>query len=308
MISRDEDVINAYLDGFTIKDLCARFSNFQDEILHKIIRYRTQRVMKVTSNFDYNDDNINIINSFVYDSIIKINNIEDIGARKRMRNVIKLVEDGVKMATIANIFSISRERVRQLIDSYSPELQIANESRTFKKCEVCGKILKGVKKKGDFNAICKKCYNKISKDRKKRWSRDFDKCIDCGTTTSPHRGKGRCGKCHAQFLYHYDLKRRASLKISGKRWRLNNSDKMKTINVRSAAKVRDRALDGNRKLAIERDGKKCTKCGISEKESQKKYKRNLHVSHINSLTDNNLTNLLTLCSGCHNRMNKGRKN
>lgn len=29
----------------------------------------------------------------------------------------------------------------------------------------------------------------------KRWARDFDACTNCGTTDSPHQGKGECARC-----------------------------------------------------------------------------------------------------------------
>ena len=308
MISRDEEIINLYLDALKIEDISARFSIDWGEVIYKLIKYRTQRVMNITTNFEYNENNITIINNFAYDSIIKVNSIDDTLYRKKIRNIVKLTEDGLTLSIIAKIFSISRERVRQVVNSYAPELHLAKEQKKFKKCEVCGEIKKQVYKKSGYSAICKKCFSKVLKTKKKKWSRDFDKCISCGTTSSPHHVKGRCRKCHAQFIYHYDLKRKESLKKINKTWRLNNPEKIKAINSRSSAKARDRALDGNRNLALERDKFRCTKCGITEKESQKKYKRKLYVSHINKSNDNSLGNLITLCSGCHNGIySRGKK-
>ena len=56
--------------------------------------------------------------------------------------------------------------------------------------------------------LCFKCHYKIDYNRRGypykgllRWSRDFDKCIDCGTTKRLHWAKGLCDRC-------YELKRK----------------------------------------------------------------------------------------------------
>jgi len=48
---------------------------------------------------------------------------------------------------------------------------------------------------------CKKDWGKRKEQWK--WSRYYDKCIDCGTVEKPHHAKGRCKKCdmrHRRFI------------------------------------------------------------------------------------------------------------
>lgn len=62
---------------------------------------------------------------------------------------------------------------------------------------------------------------------------------------------------------------------------------------------------GMREIAILRDGECCVRCGLHRQEHLSKYGRDITVDHIdgngrNSLVkNNNLSNLQTLCLGCH---------
>lgn len=300
MLSRDEEIINTYLDGCSIKEMSNYFSCSDQEIIAKIVQYRVQRIIKLAINLEYDNDNLNIFSKYIKESINKINNKSKSYERRRICNIIKLAEEGMTMANIGKIFTISRERVRQLINIYSPELLIANESKKFKECEICGKGKKDVKQWGKHGAVCDSCYRKILEDNKKKWSREYDKCIDCGTTTDKHYRKGRCRKCYSIFSYHFDLKRKNDIKKYNKKWRIKNKEKVREINKRTADRIKERLLDGNRELALKRDGYKCRRCGITAKESFVKYKRDLYVSHIKDAKDNKLDNLITFCPACHN--------
>ncbi|MCW2763641.1 MAG: hypothetical protein JWR85_3842, partial [Marmoricola sp.] len=74
------------------------------------------------------------------------------------------------------------------------------------------------------------------------------------------------------------------------------------------AKHRDiKNFGGNREKAIQRDGEKCVKCGITRAEHSILYKKDITVDHIDGLgvgqpvylKNNSLENLQTLCSVCH---------
>ena len=68
-------------------------------------------------------------------------------------------------------------------------------------------------------------------------------------------------------------------------------------------------FNGNRELAIQRDGEKCVKCGITRPQHQEKYGRDITVDHIDNngrskpveQKNNSLDNLQTLCMPCHAR-------
>ncbi|MCK9197997.1 MAG: HNH endonuclease signature motif containing protein [Bacilli bacterium] len=308
MLSREEEIINTYLDGYLIKEISNYFSFSEYEITRKIVQYRTKRIMKLAVNLENDRETLNLIEKYIEESIIKVNNVSEVHRRRRFRNIIKLAEDGTKMATIGRVFDISRERVRQLINIYSLELLIVNESKKMKECEVCGKWDKNVKRWKKYKAICDQCCDKIIENNKKRWSRKYDKCIDCGTTIDKHYRKGRCQKCDSIFSYHFDLKRKEDLKKYNKKWRNKNIEKVREMNKRTADRVKRGLLDGNRELALKRDKYKCSRCGMSAKESLVKYKKDLFVSHIKDVNDNKLDNLITLCPACHNFIHSGGKN
>lgn len=64
---------------------------------------------------------------------------------------------------------------------------------------------------------------------------------------------------------------------------------------------------GNRFKALERDGYKCIKCGMTSEEHHKIWNVELTVDHIDGKgldahdKNNNLSNLQTLCRRCHGR-------
>jgi hypothetical protein len=68
-----------------------------------------------------------------------------------------------------------------------------------------------------------------------------------------------------------------------------------------------RLFGGNREIAIQRDGEKCVKCGMTREENRLKYGRDITVDHIDGrgvgvpvhLKNNDLSNLMTLCFKCH---------
>ena len=57
-----------------------------------------------------------------------------------------------------------------------------------------------------------------------------------------------------------------------------------------------------RRRALERDGWRCVKCGISNLEHLRKYAQSLHAHHVvprHKGGSNNERNLITLCAECH---------
>lgn len=58
----------------------------------------------------------------------------------------------------------------------------------------------------------------------------------------------------------------------------------------------------DRKAALERDNYRCVNCRMSNDEHIRKYKKGLHVHHVKpyrNSKDNSISNLVTLCIGCH---------
>lgn len=52
---------------------------------------------------------------------------------------------------------------------------------------------------GDENQPVNTIKANTKKSPGKKWSRNFDKCIDCGTTEKKHSCGGRCQNCQRRF-------------------------------------------------------------------------------------------------------------
>ena len=75
-----------------------------------------------------------------------------------------------------------------------------------------------------------------------------------------------------------------------------------------AKTLRDKyVFGGNREKAIQRDGEKCVKCGMTRAEHRVRYGRDITVDHIDrmggnvpkAVRNNEMSNLQTLCMTCH---------
>lgn len=72
---------------------------------------------------------------------------------------------------------------------------------------------------------------------------------------------------------------------------------------------------GNREKAIQRDGEKCVKCGMTRNEHKFTFNSDITVDHIDGkgkntpyhLKNNDLDNLQTLCLPCHGRKDNRRR-
>lgn len=80
-------------------------------------------------------------------------------------------------------------------------------------------------------------------------------------------------------------------------------------------RYKDRVLfGGNREKAIQRDGEKCVKCGMTREQHRKTFGRDITVDHIDGNgrytpagdRNNSLDNLMTLCMPCHGVKDGGR--
>jgi len=117
------------------------------------------------------------------------------------------------------------------------------------------------------------------------------KCRECGDGNSIGQAgkyKGLCQICRRK-QYYKDNKEIENLKCRENYWK--NNGKIKML---------ERRYGGNYIKTMKRDGFKCTKCGTTKR---------LQVHHIDKTgmktvgsykySNNNLSNLLTLCHSCH---------
>lgn len=119
---------------------------------------------------------------------------------KRNLKILELYREGLTLQNIANVFDVSRERIRQIVISTIRQISI-NES-----------ISKGIEINQDILAEEESKRRKMAKEskkigikpknfvaQKKRWSRYYAACRLCETTSMPHMRHGLCEKCFGQY-------------------------------------------------------------------------------------------------------------
>jgi len=84
----------------------------------------------------------------------------------------------------------------------------------------------------------------------------------------------------------------------------------------NSMKTKDKhEFGGNREIAIQRDGEKCVKCGMTRQQHKDAFGRDITVDHIDgkgrytlkSNKNNTLDNLQTLCLSCHGKKDVARR-
>lgn len=286
------EIINEYYLGKKFNIISANFKIGIDQIKDIVIKERMNKLRLIADFEKIENENIKL-ELFIKETIEKIDNIEDDERRLQIINIVKLIDSGVTYRNISAIINLSTQRISQLMLRYVDEYSVIRGVKAINVCHKCGKKDKYIYKNYDGKYWCQKCIKAERKKKKKRWSRKFDKCQDCGTTKIKHVSHGRCEKCVRKFLYNYDLKRKEALKLSNKKWRKSNKDKVKKIAIKASEKIREKKFGGNRKKALERDGYKCIICGREENDTI------LNVTRIEKKDGYIINNLITLCSKCH---------
>lgn len=153
-----------------------------------------------------------------------------------------------------------------------------------------------------FPQIAKEIINKT----KTKWSRLYNKCRSCGTTTIKHQSHGLCENCYFKSDIFKELQESSRLR-NQHRWKKKQEEYRKKYLKRPeiiAKRKKEwdiKCFGGNREKTLIRDRYMCQKCGITQEQSLKQYKRDLFVSHLNSKSDNSLSNLITLCRKCFSK-------
>jgi len=107
----------------------------------------------------------------------------------------------------------------------------------------------------------------------KKWSREYDKCQNCGTTNVKHKGNGFCSKCWENLVRNKTSKR----KKWQKQYRENNMDRIRKNN--------DKYGHNSRQKVVDSLGGVCVRCGFSDI-------RALQIDHIKNKYQ-------LLCANCN---------
>jgi hypothetical protein len=72
----------------------------------------------------------------------------------------------------------------------------------------------------------------------KRWTINYDACVDCGRTSVVHQAKGRCSACYTKYKWKTSAKRRKQMLEASKKWRQNNKAKWNAICAKAQKKFK----------------------------------------------------------------------
>jgi DNA-directed RNA polymerase alpha subunit len=147
--------------------------------------------------------------------------------------------------------------------------------------------------------------------KKKQWSRNYIKCLECETTLIPHQGYGLCKKCYVKSDYFKEIQKLSHQKHKEKRKdqvRAYLKEYAKRPEVIEKNRRRDdiKKYGGNREKSILAYNSCCANCHKSRLESKKRWNKDLCVIHMDGNNKNNdMSNLKPLCYGCFMKHPKG---
>jgi hypothetical protein len=184
------------------------------------------------------------------------------------------------------------------------------------KCQNCGKALFRINKFNWFSNLgkdkvyCRSCaMSKVWElDRRKDGIRKqpISYCIDCGIKTQ-HKYSKRCQKCHLKFISSLGTSTHKKDCKCVKCYKRIGKEAPNWIDGRSYKPYPYEFNNEIRDKIRKRDSFVCQKCNITEEEHLTVYGKNLAIHHINyDKTNNNDTNLITLCIECNARVNYNR--
>lgn len=237
---------------------------------------------------------------------------------ERIQFIIRLWDAGWSLDLIGKRMSLTRERVRQIIDK-GLDYEIKRLLNAGKKIDI-EKYIQNRKEKHE-SAIFeikegkrKKRENELDKIKQQKarlremhaqlWSINFSSCKRCGTTEKPHRTNGYCVDCFTRSPEFRDSCKRSAEKHKEKiKQYLKEYLKRPEVVVKKNIAYDFAKYGGNREKALLRDQFTCQICGVSEENAKSTSGRGLYVRHINNLNDHSLENLQSICKKCFQQTN-----
>jgi len=228
-------------------------------------------------------------------------------SRERIRQII-FIEIKKEIQKEFNLFRLTKLEIKQLdvatkdeirdiylnrilTERKNTEQRIKKKMKRFPSYSAFSTLTQYSKALGEKIDDIKKCLPDIVYyNKKKKWSRLYNKCRICGTTSTKHHSYGLCKKCYVKSD-HFKEMIAASWARNKDKWRVKQKEYSKKY-------IDKRYFEGNRERAIERDRHMCAGCGLSRQDSYRKFGRDLYVKHIKNRQDNSLTNLIILCAAC----------
>lgn len=172
-----------------------------------------------------------------------------------------------------------------------------------------------------------------------KWSKLYDKCVECGTTDRPHQSHGLCVNCkNRQYdmspkgresyrkkmsdpekikkmrerCHRYYLEHKEQAKESAKRWVKNHPDRRKAVSLNCVHRRRDKYKEGTVTLEfltkLKQQNSKCPLCGVAMEEDGRKP-NGYNLDHIIPLSiggKHEELNLRYICRTCNLTRDDGR--
>lgn len=272
---RNEEILFLYKSGKTLEEIAALF-NFTRSRAQQIVRVtiRKKIIKEFTLSHLTNDDE-KMLNEAVRQEIGDIcHKRKKISTEVHENEIIKRMQDKMSALPHYSIFDTLSDFARAM-------------------GEDAGLIKKY------FPQIVKEIVNK----RKSKWSWYYNKCRSCGTTSIKHQSRGLCEKCYFKSDFFKGLQEASRLR-NQHRWEQKQRQYQREYAKRPEVIQRIKKSNdlknfgGNGELALARDGYRCQKCGVTQKISLNKFKKDLFVRHVNMAGGDDIDNLTTLCARC----------
>lgn len=257
---RDKGITELYKKGWTLEQIGKKHGLTRERIRQIIARDITKVLKNELRHGRYPNPDHKSVKHLVKDEIKEI-------TRSRARNrVLSKIEEAREMGVVPERFNSKAE--------YAQKLGLSV---------------------GQIQRYAPKVINIIRENIPvgyggKKWSRYYLRCKNFGTATVPHHSHGYCENCFTKTDIFKDLQRASRLR-NQERWKPKQTAYLDNY-------YNQKNYGGNRYIVLERDGYQCVKCHITEEEHQNKYGQRLRVVHLESVDDNSLGNLATLCREC----------
>jgi len=276
---RNWKILDLYKSGNTLNVIGKRY---------KFSRSRAQQIVKSQIKKDILEE-LGLTRVFGEDK-----KLLDFAAKEEMQEISRNRRKIEKENNDNEIQKRLKDKIKQ-IPSYRNFISLSEYARALgEKIDIIKKYLPDI-------------ANKIVNRHKNKWSRLYNQCRSCGTSTTKHRSHGLCVKCFPKSEIFKNAQEASRIRNQD-RWKKKQRKYAKEYSQRPEI-IRKRKkewdlinFDGNREKALKRDGYKCRVCGMSRSESYIRLNKDLFVKRIKEGI-NDINNLQTFCSKCFTRKN-----
>ncbi len=275
LTERESNILSEYRRGLTLEEMGGHFGITRERV-RQISR---KALMKELGSLGKQG--------------LKINIREYILAEKKARMARRnQIPEDIRKQILIEISNLNTSKVNELSVKYSISID---------------------KLKKEFSQI-KEYLEGVAEEKAQRWSRYYIKCRQCGTQQIRHKIGGYCVNCYPKSERFKELQRKS---VDRHRDQRKVRNKIYALEYAKRPEVKEKyrkLLDlknygGNREIAIERNGYRCTRCGIGREESLQKSGRDFCVIRVDGNQNNNsLGNLKSLCRNCFNETLRERLN